>query len=216
MTQTMSHPNDWAQFYRQISFSDQADAPPPPPPLLSVTGLLQSPETTSSIAAVTSVSSADTAFNPAQGSSSSGAAAATLCPGGRVSKPKRRRSRASRRTPTTVMSTDTTNFRAMVQQFTGGPAALFLPGAGGPRPPSALNINFGIDVPAGVRAQAASHLATFHHGQHPLQRHADHQPPVIGGLMQDQVLANMLSLDCSTGAGAGASPEIPPRPPFMQ
>lgn len=41
---------------------------------------------------------------------------------GRVSKPIRRRSRASRRTPTTVLNTDTTNFRAMVQQFTGGPS----------------------------------------------------------------------------------------------
>ncbi|CAH8316879.1 unnamed protein product [Eruca vesicaria subsp. sativa] len=42
----------------------------------------------------------------------------------RVSKPTRRRSRASRRTPTTLLNTDTTNFRAMVQQFTGGPSAM--------------------------------------------------------------------------------------------
>ncbi|KAL1220631.1 VQ motif-containing protein 22 [Cardamine amara subsp. amara] len=42
----------------------------------------------------------------------------------RVSKPTRRRSRASRRTPTTLLSTDTANFRAMVQQFTGGPSAV--------------------------------------------------------------------------------------------
>ncbi|KAK7320238.1 hypothetical protein VNO77_29543 [Canavalia gladiata] len=46
-----------------------------------------------------------------------------LSPEGRVSKPIRRRSRASRRTPTTLLNTDTTNFRAMVQQFTGGPIA---------------------------------------------------------------------------------------------
>ncbi|KAL7602319.1 hypothetical protein Lser_V15G23027 [Lactuca serriola] len=32
----------------------------------------------------------------------------------------RRRSRASRRTPTTLLNTDATNFRAMVQRFTGG------------------------------------------------------------------------------------------------
>ncbi|KAI3790786.1 hypothetical protein L2E82_04092 [Cichorium intybus] len=40
----------------------------------------------------------------------------------RVSRPTntRRRSRASRRTPTTLLNTDTTNFRAMVQRFTGG------------------------------------------------------------------------------------------------
>ncbi|AEE83558.1 hypothetical protein [Arabidopsis thaliana] len=42
----------------------------------------------------------------------------------RVAKPTRRRSRASRRTPTTLFNTDTANFRAMVQQFTGGPSAV--------------------------------------------------------------------------------------------
>ncbi|GJR53831.1 VQ motif-containing protein 22-like protein [Tanacetum coccineum] len=56
---------------------------------------------------------------------------------GRVIRPNnpRRRSRASRRTPTTLLNTDTTNFRAMVQQFTGG--------GGGPTafasPPTSLN-----------------------------------------------------------------------------
>ncbi|XP_022940097.1 VQ motif-containing protein 22-like [Cucurbita moschata] len=42
--------------------------------------------------------------------------------GGRVSKPVRKRTRASRRTPTTLFNTDAANFRAMVQQFTGGPS----------------------------------------------------------------------------------------------
>ncbi|XP_010440340.1 PREDICTED: VQ motif-containing protein 22 [Camelina sativa] len=42
----------------------------------------------------------------------------------RVAKPTRRRSRVSRRTPTTLLNTDTANFRAMVQQFTGGPSAV--------------------------------------------------------------------------------------------
>ncbi|GMI85607.1 hypothetical protein HRI_002230000 [Hibiscus trionum] len=55
-------------------------------------------------------------------------------PEGRVGKPARKRSRASRRTPTTLLNTDTTNFRAMVQQFTGDPS--FAPGSaahpGGP------------------------------------------------------------------------------------
>ncbi|XP_020575578.1 VQ motif-containing protein 22-like, partial [Phalaenopsis equestris] len=35
--------------------------------------------------------------------------------------PPRKRSRASRRAPTTLLNTDTANFRAMVQQFTGVP-----------------------------------------------------------------------------------------------
>ncbi|PNY03477.1 VQ motif protein [Trifolium pratense] len=43
---------------------------------------------------------------------------------GRNNNPKKR-SRASRRAPTTVLTTDTTNFRAMVQEFTGIPAQPF-------------------------------------------------------------------------------------------
>lgn len=45
-------------------------------------------------------------------------------PGHVVRNPKKR-SRASRRAPTTVLTTDTTNFRAMVQEFTGIPAPPF-------------------------------------------------------------------------------------------
>ncbi|KAL5198392.1 hypothetical protein ABZP36_001904 [Zizania latifolia] len=37
-------------------------------------------------------------------------------------KPPRKRPRASRRPPTTVLTTDASNFRAMVQEFTGFPA----------------------------------------------------------------------------------------------
>ncbi|KAL9245931.1 hypothetical protein vseg_019526 [Gypsophila vaccaria] len=59
---------------------------------------------------------------------------AQMGPAGRVGKPARRRTRASRRTPTTLLNTDTTNFRAMVQQFTGGPGSgscpTTLPGLG--------------------------------------------------------------------------------------
>ncbi|OMO94302.1 VQ motif-containing protein [Corchorus olitorius] len=44
--------------------------------------------------------------------------------GGVVKNPKKR-TRASRRAPTTVLTTDTTNFRAMVQEFTGIPAPPF-------------------------------------------------------------------------------------------
>ncbi|PKA59476.1 hypothetical protein AXF42_Ash016500 [Apostasia shenzhenica] len=38
----------------------------------------------------------------------------------------KKRSRASRRAPTTVLTTDTSNFRAMVQEFTGIPAPPFV------------------------------------------------------------------------------------------
>ncbi|CAL5061530.1 unnamed protein product [Urochloa decumbens] len=48
-------------------------------------------------------------------------------------KPPRKRPRASRRPPTTVLTTDTSNFRAMVQEFTGIPAPPpFAPHLGGP------------------------------------------------------------------------------------
>ncbi|CAI9759912.1 unnamed protein product [Fraxinus pennsylvanica] len=58
--------------------------------------------------------------------------------GGRASRPLRRRSRASRRTPITLLNTDTSNFRAMVQQFTGGPSSSFAS-----RPEYTNGINFG-------------------------------------------------------------------------
>ncbi|VVA37054.1 PREDICTED: VQ [Prunus dulcis] len=51
---------------------------------------------------------------------------------GVVRNPKKR-SRASRRAPTTVLTTDTTNFRAMVQEFTGIPAPPFTSSSPFPR-----------------------------------------------------------------------------------
>lgn len=44
----------------------------------------------------------------------------------------KKRSRASRRAPTTVLTTDTTNFRAMVQEFTGIPAPPFTSSSSSP------------------------------------------------------------------------------------
>lgn len=66
------------------------------------------------------------------------AAPAKLSPEGGVSKPIRRRSRASRRTPTTLLNTDTSNFRAMVQQFTGAPSAPDMFGSPVPVNPNGL------------------------------------------------------------------------------
>ncbi|WVZ64771.1 hypothetical protein U9M48_014245 [Paspalum notatum var. saurae] len=55
-----------------------------------------------------------------------GAAASAPAPRG-----SRKRTRASRRAPTTVLTTDTSNFRAMVQEFTGIPSPPFGAGAAG-------------------------------------------------------------------------------------
>ncbi|PKI41020.1 VQ motif-containing protein 22-like [Punica granatum] len=202
MTQTMSHPNDWAQFYRQINFSGQPSQPveiPAPHPPSVPDHHVGTLDTSSSLSAAVGASGS----SPVHGSSSS---AGALNAGGRVAKPKRRRSRASRRTPTTLLSTDTTNFRAMVQQFTGGPGAHFLATVGTTRP-GALNINFGLEP-----GRAHINPPGLFHGQHPLQHHgADHRP-AFSHVMQDQAYMNMLSLD-HRGA---TSPEFPPRPPFMQ
>lgn len=101
MSETMPSPTDWGQFYQQnlssqAMFGDRASD-------------------------ATIVTTTVTTPTPSIPSGSAG----HLSPEGRVTKPVRRRSRASRRTPTTLLNTDTTNFRAMVQQFTGGPSAPF-------------------------------------------------------------------------------------------
>ncbi|PIN04623.1 hypothetical protein CDL12_22849 [Handroanthus impetiginosus] len=110
---------------------------------------------------------------------------------GRISKPIRRRSRASRRTPTTLVNTDTTNFRAMVQQFTGGPhatstAALQLPNT----------VSFGqrIDSTTAAMVVPASGL----HLQYPTQMR---QP------LQMFMVNNMRG---GGDGGAGASSYAPP------
>jgi len=102
MTQTMSGPNDWLQFYNQNLTPSIPDFTVAAPTTTTTTATFHLPNTSPS-------------------------ASTQLGPEGRVGKPTRRRSRASRRTPTTLLNTDTTNFRAMVQQFTGGPNAPFAP-----------------------------------------------------------------------------------------
>ncbi|WOG98722.1 hypothetical protein DCAR_0418067 [Daucus carota subsp. sativus] len=119
MSQTMSSPgNNW-DFY-------QHNAPAKP------VGLFSSNQ----------VSDATTVTATHIGSASGGGG---LSPEGRVAKPVRKRSRASRRTPTTLLNTDTANFRAMVQQFTGGSLAPFASGASSTSSyPIATNFSLGI------------------------------------------------------------------------
>lgn len=96
---------------------------------------------------------------------------------GRVGKAARRRSRASRKTPTTVLNTDTTNFRAMVQQFTGVPTVPFQGGyphmADGGLGSGAATLSFGI---AGGSAQLYQRQAGFPLGvAQPQQQHLQFQ-----------------------------------------
>ncbi|KAG6512742.1 hypothetical protein ZIOFF_030871 [Zingiber officinale] len=92
--------------------------PPPPPPeaaLLSLDAAWNAPAT----AAAAALSP------PPQPPFSMPAAAAAAAPSQPPPRGPRKRARASRRTPTTVINTETSNFRAMVQQFTGFPTPPF-------------------------------------------------------------------------------------------
>lgn len=155
MSETMSGHGDWLQFYQQNLPTTQVTSP------------------IDSTVVTTTVTSANTLNSPL-GTGNSSSNTGHLSPEGRVSKPIRRRSRASRRTPTTLLNTDTTNFRAMVQQFTGGPSAPF---ASGPHPGAP---NFGFALGAG-RSPTAMMLppAAAHHGYH-LQPHQQQLYPQQG------------------------------------
>ncbi|OMO60751.1 hypothetical protein COLO4_33765 [Corchorus olitorius] len=101
----MSSPNDWAQFYHQQNLSGGQDQ-------VSNRSVLFGDQGSADATAVstTTINSSGAPSSSAPAASSSGG---HLSPEGRVGKPVRRRSRASRRTPTTLLNTDTTNFRAM-------------------------------------------------------------------------------------------------------
>ncbi|KAG0482674.1 hypothetical protein HPP92_010758 [Vanilla planifolia] len=64
----------------------------------------------------------------------------------RARKAGRKRSRASRRAPTTLLSTDTANFRAMVQQFTGVPTRPYVASCAS-EGPSTLDFGYGREEP---------------------------------------------------------------------
>ncbi|GMI77039.1 hypothetical protein HRI_001373200 [Hibiscus trionum] len=123
MSETMS---DWPQFYDQ-NLSNQGISNR----LRVLTSESVFADQVSDTSAVVNTPTLTTGNAPVS-SLGSGLGGGHLSPEGRVGKPVRRRSRASRRTPTTLLNTDTTNFRAMVQQFTGGPTAPFA--AGGSHP----------------------------------------------------------------------------------
>lgn len=186
MSETMSNPTDqWMQFYNP-NFSGSQGAAATTPPTLFADRV--SDATVVTTAATTQLGS---------GSSSPTAAAGTnrLSPeGGRVSKPVRRRSRASRRTPTTLLNTDTTNFRAMVQQFTGGPTAPFAASGAHPGGPG---FAFGLGTRQNFLNPSAGMvpaLAGYHYQQH------QQQPQ---NLYHQQQQSPQYGFSLSTGAGAG-------------
>ncbi|PIA55115.1 hypothetical protein AQUCO_00800092v1 [Aquilegia coerulea] len=81
-------------------------------------------------------------------------------PGNVVARNPKKRTRASRRAPTTVLTTDTSNFRAMVQEFTGIPPPPF---SASPFPGRGLNLfntsstRFGLESPLSYPLRPFAH-----------------------------------------------------------
>uniref|UniRef100_A0ACD5Z832 Uncharacterized protein n=1 Tax=Avena sativa TaxID=4498 RepID=A0ACD5Z832_AVESA len=136
-------------------------------------------------AAATAEGSGVTVSSPTSGGSGGGSPARSApgVEGGRVGKPARRRSRASRRAPVTLLNTDTSNFRAMVQQFTGIPSGPYGPAGGGPVISFGAGGSSGVGMP--VRPSPTSAVMSFDHlgGQYQQQQH---RPAVTSSLHQQQ------------------------------
>lgn len=118
--------DQWMQSYNQISIDDQDHHH------------VNSSFAYSDATAVTaSAGASESLLSP---SSTSCSMSDQLTPRGCVSKPVKRRSRASKKTPTTLLNADANNFRALVQKFTGCPSTTFSFGSNkGP-----VNLDFGL------------------------------------------------------------------------
>ncbi|XP_021274267.1 VQ motif-containing protein 22-like [Herrania umbratica] len=218
MSETMSGPTDWAQFYQQNLSVQEAPNRGRVVPSESVFG-----DQGSDATVVTTTITSSSAPSPL-GSGPAGSSAGHLSPEGRVAKPLRRRSRASRRTPTTLLNTDTTNFRAMVQQFTGGPSAPFPGHSGGP------NFGFGFGVrqphvnPGSLMIPPGGFHLQYQQQQQPQQQHQfqqQNQPymfslssnnPGAGDLFLQRLGGNPRpNMEGSDGfVVEGASSQVPP------
>lgn len=112
-------------------------------------------------------------------------------PKGGPSKPIRRRSRASKKTPTTLLNANANNFRALVQQFTGCPLSL-----GNRRGP--INLNFAQTGTAATSTMSASGYQQISHQEQRIrqqdnayrhQRQPSYQLPDDQQQQQQQQLA---------------------------
>jgi len=114
--------------------------------------------------------------------------------GGRVGKPARRRSRASRRSPVTLLNTDTSNFRAMVQQFTGVPSGPVISFGAGEYGHGA--------VP--VRPSPTSAVMSLDHYQLAASSSSQHRPTSMQGqLFRPQPLPQQYGYDQQSGIQGG-------------
>ncbi|XVF46055.1 hypothetical protein PTKIN_Ptkin02bG0257200 [Pterospermum kingtungense] len=159
MSTTVTTSNEWMQFYEQ-SIDE-----------LSTSSLGFSDATI----VATSMCSPSESHHHSPGSTSglhSSASDQQLTPRGSSSKPIRRRSRASKKTPTTLLNATASNFRALVQQFTGCPSNTHLGNRRGP-----INLNFAQSGTSATPVMPASGNDYFHQQSH--QENASrqqHQP----------------------------------------
>nr|XP_043639445.1 uncharacterized protein LOC122610531 [Erigeron canadensis] len=112
----------------------------------------------------------------------------------------KKRTRASRRAPTTVLTTDTTNFRQMVQEFTGIPAAPFATSSSTSSPfslrrdllrPSAQKIQLHQNQPSSYLNNNSTTTSNFHLPPSDLQNFSN-QPLNLSSLSNLQNLQNQM------------------------
>ncbi|XP_058072131.1 uncharacterized protein LOC131221060 [Magnolia sinica] len=166
MSDPSSNPADWVQFYQgQGQGSGRQMAHPHSSAMFGRAPMVAE-------AIVTTTTTATTASSISSGTMNS--ATTHLNNETRGGRPARRRSRASRRAPVTLLNTDTTNFRAMVQQFTGVPTAPFQSTVH----PSGPNFEFGSHDrrlgTMGPPARPYYHHHLYSH-QHQQQQHQQQQ-----------------------------------------
>lgn len=120
-----------------------------------------------------------------------------------VVKNPKKRTRASRRAPTTVLTTDTTNFRQMVQEFTGIPTAPFSAAAS----PFSRRLDlFSTGATSNIRA--AGHLADSLGSLYPLRPSAQKMVQLSPFGTSSNTMIDALVSSTATNA-AGNIPNIP-------
>ncbi|XP_026380747.1 VQ motif-containing protein 22-like [Papaver somniferum] len=124
----MANPSDWAQLYSHTFAKQETPCREDRHPTFIMSDQISS--TTTGMAA-NSLSSTGSHMVGTNNMMSSSAIRENFhlsyTPDGRVSKPSRKRTRVSaKKDHTTILNTDISNFRAMVQQFTGAPQSAFL------------------------------------------------------------------------------------------
>lgn len=115
-------PSEWAQSHRGSRIMVRQVDPSRTPPMFRESSSIAE----STVTTTTATTAATTSIH--------------LNAQGGVGKPTKKRTRASRKGPITLFNTDTANFRAMVQQYTGAPTAPMSSGS----QTGAPVINFGL------------------------------------------------------------------------